>query len=115
MFCFSNPLKKVMWVDGHVSIKIFSENMLCVYCRNAKYCCHLTTKFLKNLHYLIILKCEKKIKPFGTQPIVLRYNRNEKGFWEGEDESNIKLEITCDKMPPNRKVSKMLNGLGGDM
>jgi hypothetical protein len=43
------------------------------------------------------------------------YFRHESGFWEGEDESNIKLEITCDKLPTTRKVSKMLNGLGGDM
>jgi hypothetical protein len=42
-------------------------------------------------------------------------SRHESGFWEGEDESNIKLEISCDKLPANRKVSKMLNGLGGDM
>jgi hypothetical protein len=42
-------------------------------------------------------------------------SRHESGFWEGEDESNIKLEISCEKLPANRKVSKMLNGLGGDM
>ena len=41
--------------------------------------------------------------------------RSDSGNYEGVDESNVKLEITCNKFPPLRKVSKMLNGLGDDM
>ena len=41
--------------------------------------------------------------------------RNDVGNFEGVDESNVKLEVTCDKFPPTRKTSKMLNGLGDDM
>ena len=41
--------------------------------------------------------------------------RNDVGNFEGVDESNVKSEVTCDKFPPTRKTSKMLNGLGDDM
>lgn len=40
---------------------------------------------------------------------------HDSGMYEGVDESNVKLEVTCAKFPPPRKVSKMLNGLGDDM
>ena len=43
------------------------------------------------------------------------FSRSDSGNYEGVDESNVKLEITCNKFPPLRKVSKMLNGLGDDM
>lgn len=39
----------------------------------------------------------------------------DKGSYQGVDESNVKLEVTCIKFPPARKVSKMLNGLGDAM
>ena len=41
--------------------------------------------------------------------------RFDKGNYQGVDESNVKLEVTCIKFPPARKVSKMLNGLGDAM
>jgi hypothetical protein len=41
--------------------------------------------------------------------------RFDKGSYQGVDESNVKLEVTCIKFPPARKVSKMLNGLGDAM
>jgi hypothetical protein len=43
------------------------------------------------------------------------FSRFESGFYDGEDDSNIKVELTCVKMPQPRKVSKMINGLGEDM
>ena len=46
--------------------------------------------------------------------LILIY-RSDSGSYEGVDESNVKLEVTCDKFPPLRKTSKMLNGLGDDM
>ena len=45
----------------------------------------------------------------------VQFFRNDVGNFEGVDESNVKLEVTCDKFPPTRKTSKMLNGLGDDM
>ena len=41
--------------------------------------------------------------------------RYEQGVYEGSDESNVKVELFCDKMAEKRKVSKMINGLGDDM
>ena len=41
--------------------------------------------------------------------------RYESGMYEGNDESNVKLELTSTRMPAVRKVSKMINGLGEDM
>ena len=41
--------------------------------------------------------------------------RLENGAYDGEDDSNVKVELTCVKMPQPRKVSKMINGLGEDM
>ncbi len=41
--------------------------------------------------------------------------RFESGTYYGEDDSNIKLELSSVKMPAPRKVSKMINGLGEDM
>ncbi len=41
--------------------------------------------------------------------------RLDSGSYEGVDQSNVKLEVACDKFPPPRKVSKMLNGLGDAM
>ena len=40
---------------------------------------------------------------------------HENGWYNGEDDTNIKVMITCSKMPNARKVSKMINGLGEDM
>jgi len=37
------------------------------------------------------------------------------GTYRGMDSTNIKVETNTVKMPPARKVSKMLNGLGDDM
>ena len=51
---------------------------------------------------------------FSNKKITL-FLRSDSGNYEGVDESNVKLEITCNKFPPLRKVSKMLNGLGDDM
>jgi len=40
---------------------------------------------------------------------------NDSGFYTGVDSSNITVETGTIKMASNRKVSKMLNGLGDDM
>ena len=40
--------------------------------------------------------------------------RYEEGMYEGADESNVKVELFCDKMVEKRKVSRMINGLGDD-
>ena len=48
---------------------------------------------------------------------LIRYlskRRYEQGMYEGSDESNVKVELFCDKMAEKRKVSKMINGLGDD-
>ena len=47
--------------------------------------------------------------------IMIFFFRFDKGSYQGVDESNVKLEVTCIKFPPARKVSKMLNGLGDAM
>jgi len=39
----------------------------------------------------------------------------ESGTYTGVDDSNIKLHLSCVKMPVARKVSRMINGLGEDM
>ncbi len=44
-----------------------------------------------------------------------RFFRYESGVYEGTDDSNIKIELTSIKMPQQRKVSRMINGLGEDM
>ena len=41
--------------------------------------------------------------------------RNDSGNYTGVDSTNIKVETNMQKMVSNRKVSKMLNGLGDDM
>ena len=50
-----------------------------------------------------------------TVEVTYFYFRFDKGSYQGVDESNVKLEVTCIKFPPARKVSKMLNGLGDAM
>jgi len=40
---------------------------------------------------------------------------NDSGNYTGVDSTNIKVETNMQKMVSNRKVSKMLNGLGDDM
>ena len=56
-----------------------------------------------------------KLLHFFSNKKVKLFFRSDSGNYEGVDESNVKLEITCNKFPPLRKVSKMLNGLGDDM